>query len=156
MRRVRDVAARREKGRVRESGGNRRLGRRASRFQELRTRRIVGRIFRKSKLGDDFSADEVLLNDTLENLGRAGVIPDAVRINDGDRALLTNAQAVGFGAVDGRIAASSQAEFFKALFEVFPRREPGLFCAALWLGLIGAEEDVALDFAETECVRAGL
>ena len=70
MRRVRDVAARREKGRVMESVRDRRLGRQASRFQELRTRRIVARIFRKSKLGDDFGADEMLVDDSLENSGK--------------------------------------------------------------------------------------
>lgn len=50
------------------------------------------------KVRNDFSADEMLLNDAFED-GRVALgVPDAFGVNDGDRTLLANSQTVGFTA----------------------------------------------------------
>ena len=83
----------------------------------------------------------MLLNDPLQHFGRRGVIPDAFGIDHRDRAPLADAQAVGLGAVD----AVEHPQFGEPALEVVPRLDARFHRAALRLGLVGAEEDMALD-----------
>ncbi len=41
--------------------------------------------------------NQVLLNDSLQHVGCAGPVPDAIRVNDRYRSLLADLQAVGLG-----------------------------------------------------------
>ena len=50
------------------------------------------------ELFDGDAADQVLGDDALENARGAGVIPHAFGVDDGDRPLLTETQAVCFRA----------------------------------------------------------
>jgi hypothetical protein len=54
----------------------------------------------KDVLVDRLSTNQMFLNDGLENLRRAGVIPHAVEIDDGDRPSGADSKAIRFGAVD--------------------------------------------------------
>lgn len=63
------------------------------------------------KFRDGGAAEEVFLNDALQDGGRATVIPHAVRVDHGHGALSTDTEAVGFGAQDVR-----DAELFEAGF----------------------------------------
>jgi hypothetical protein len=78
------------------------------------------------------------------------VIPDAFWIDDRDGALEADAQAVRLGAVDRRVPTACEVELLEAFFQEFPRDEAGFLGAAFRLGLIGAEEDVALDLPDAE------
>jgi len=89
------------------------------------------------------------MDDAFEHFGGAIAVPDAFGINDCDRAVLANAEAVSFGPVDERLWAD-EIEFFEPAFEEFPGLEPLRFGTALGLGLIGAEKDMALIFGEAE------
>ena len=44
---------------------------------------------------DHFSADQVLLDDLLQHLRGAGVVPDAIGVDDGDGTFEADLQAVG-------------------------------------------------------------
>ena len=46
------------------------------------------------------ATDQVLLNNPFQNCGCAGVVPDLIRVNDSDGALLADPQAIGLGAHD--------------------------------------------------------
>ena len=71
------------------------------------------------------------------------MIPRALRINDGDGALLADAQAADLAAQDeGR--GSGEPEFLEAAFQKLPRFEAFRTAAAERLGGIRAEKDVAL------------
>lgn len=83
------------------------------------------------------------------------MIPNAFRINDGDRSVQADAQAVRLGAVNFRVGAGGESELLEAAFEKFPGRQPGIFGAAFGFGLVRAEEDVALDFLDAEGGGAG-
>jgi hypothetical protein len=93
----------------------------------------------------------MLLNNALGGGRSDVVVPDALRIDDGDGALLAHTQAVGFGAKHTR-AGRHQAELGEALLEVVPRGEAFSLRAALRLGLVSAEEDMALDLMKAETV----
>jgi hypothetical protein len=57
----------------------------------------------------------VLLDDALQNLRGAGVIPNALRVNHGDWALNTDPKAISLGSINQRVR-TSQVELFKAPF----------------------------------------
>src|SRR5262245_61285016 len=80
------------------------------------------RVAREGERFDDASADEMFLDDSLEHLGRAGVIPDAFGINDRDRPARADAEAVGFRAIDQRLG-SRELQFLEPLLQKFPRRK---------------------------------
>ena len=73
-------------------------------------------ISRKDKLIHYATADQMFLNDAFQNLRRAGVIPRAFRVNDSDRTMHTDAEAIRFCAKNDRFGAFGQAEFFEARF----------------------------------------
>ena len=116
---------------------------------------ILEVIAREGKLLDDFPADQVLLNDALQHLRRARMIPGAFRVNHRDGPADTDAEAVRLGAENFRVVGVGQPELLEPPLEVFPGFQPGFLRAAFRLGLIRAEEDVALDFFNAEGVGAG-
>ena len=65
------------------------------------------RIPGKGKLLNNLPANQMLLNDAFQNIRRAGVIPNAFRINDRNRPMRTNPQAVDLGAIDQRLRPGS-------------------------------------------------
>src|SRR5262245_30746783 len=91
----------------------------------------------------------MLLNDSFDDFRRDRVIPGSVGINDGDRPLLANPQAVCFRAID-TVGGAREAQLFKTSFEVVPRLQTGPLRCALRVRLIGAEEDVLSDVLDPE------
>jgi hypothetical protein len=89
---------------------------------------------------DDPAADEMLLDDPLEQGRVTRGVPGAFRIDDGDGTALTDAQAVGFGAKDAALL--RQPELFETALQKLPRREATIFVAALRLRLIAAQKDM--------------
>ena len=95
-------------------------GRRAPFFQSGQS------VHRQSMRGDHVlvyrnTTDQVLLNDPLQHVGRAGPVPDAIRVNDRYRSLLADLQAVGLGPIDA--ALSNELEFNQPAFQIFPGLE---------------------------------
>ena len=88
----------------------------------------------------------MLGDDPFQNLGRAGVVPDAVRVNHRHRSADADAQAVGLGPQD---EGCSFAEGGQPMLEEFPRSEALRRVAALRLRGIGAKEDMAFPAADS-------
>src|SRR5262249_6206310 len=65
------------------------------------------------------ATDQVLLDDAFKDLGRAGVVPDALGINDGDWPLDTDSQTVGLSSIHQRLR-SNEVEFLQAAFQELP------------------------------------
>jgi hypothetical protein len=106
-------------------------------------------IFREGILLDGFSVDEMLLDDAFEHFGRARVIPNAFRIDDGDRSLCADAEAIDFASIDQRLRAN-EVQFLEPLFQVVPRLQAALLRRAFGLGLVGAQENVPPVLFQTE------
>ena len=86
------------------------------------------------------AGDEVLLDDAFKH-GRVTVaIPGPFGVDDGNRAVGTDTQAVGLGAVDAALLAESQ--FLETALEVIPSIQSPLLFAAVGFGLVAAEEDM--------------
>lgn len=60
----------------------------------------------------------MLVDDAFENPGGAGVIPDPLRINEGNRTPLADTKAVYLGAIDPTPA--GQLKFLQASLEKVP------------------------------------
>lgn len=71
------------------------------------------------KLVRDLSADQMLLDDVFEHIGRAGMVPRAFGVNHRDGTLKADLKAVGFRSVDA--TCSNQIQLDEALLEVLPR-----------------------------------
>lgn len=80
------------------------------------------------------------MDDALEDFGTARVVPNALRIDDGDGPVRAYPQAIGLGTVNPPLTGKSQ--LVEAPLQVLPRLKSGMFVAALRLGLIAAKEDV--------------
>src|SRR5262245_47528685 len=93
--------------------------------------------------------DEMFLNDSFKDFGCDGVVPGAVRINDGDRTLLANAETVGLRAKHA-VVRPREAQFFETALEVVPGLDTDLLRSALRLGLIRAKKDVPSDVLDLE------
>ncbi len=65
------------------------------------------------------STDQMALDDFLEDFRRGGVVPDCIRVDNGDGPFFADTKAIGFGAKDDRIALG-QAEFNKTSLEEIP------------------------------------
>src|SRR5690606_4690326 len=96
---------------------------------------------------DHAPPDKVLLDDSLQHLGGTRVIPCSLGIYHGDRPLLADPQAVGFGAVDP--PAPREAQLVGPPLKEFPAPHPGPGPAALGFALIGPEENGPPDGAHT-------
>lgn len=91
---------------------------------------------------DGPAIDQMLLNDALEVLGSAGVIPDGIGVDDGDGPLQADAETIGLASVNETLRAA-EFEFLEAVFEELPRFHPLDRITALGLGRGGAEEEMS-------------
>lgn len=91
----------------------------------------------------------MFLDDSFEDGRGAGPVPDALGVDDGDRALLTELEAVGLGAADGAVGAD-EIEFLETPLEEIPGGCARGGIAALGLGGFGAEDDMAAGAVEAE------
>jgi hypothetical protein len=74
----------------------------------------------------------MILENSFKHLRRAGVIPNTFGINDRNRAVDANAQAISFGSINQRLG-SDEVQFFKSALEVLPRGEVFVLGSALGL-----------------------
>ena len=61
-------------------------------------------MFHDYKLFNRLPTNKMLLNNALQHLWRAGMIPCSFRINYSNRPILADTQAVGFGSIHATIA----------------------------------------------------
>lgn len=102
-----------------------------------------------AEIVDGIAVDQVLLNDALEVLGSAGVIPDGIGVDHDDGPLQADAETISFATVDKALR-TAEFEFLEAVFEKLPRFHALDRVTALGLGWSGAEEDMPLVSIETE------
>lgn len=86
----------------------------------------------------------MFVDDAVGDFFRHRVIPDAFGIDDGDGPVFTDAQAVGLAAERAVTGGRD------ALLHMLPDFVGLLFRRAFGLGLIGANEDVAIEFSDAE------
>jgi len=91
----------------------------------------------------------VLLQNALEDFRRGRVVPDAIGIHDRDGSMLADAEAVGLGSVDAAVRAG-QLSLGESLLEVIPGRACDFGRSTFGLGLLRAEENMPLNFADTK------
>src|SRR3989442_12206012 len=104
-------------------------------------------------VGPDATADQMFLDDPLEDRRITRGIPRAFGIDDGDRATFADAETVRFRAQNAALL--RQTELFQPALEKFPRREPAIFLAALRGGLVATQEDVAFRDGNPNCAGNG-
>ncbi len=78
----------------------------------------------KSVFLQNLIVNEMGLNNLLNDLWRGTVIPDSIRVDQENRTLLTDAQAISFRAKDREwvIACRNvEFEFLESFFEIVPR-----------------------------------
>jgi hypothetical protein len=97
--------------------------------------------------------DQMLLDDALEHGRVAPAIPRSLRIDHGDGPPLTDAEAVGLGAIDPTPLREPQ--LLEPALEVLPGRDGAIALRALGFGLVGAEEDVPADAGDAEGLGLG-
>jgi len=97
------------------------------------TKRILG----EGELFDGAAFDQMLLDYSLQNFRRNGVIPDSFRIDDGDWTLFTNAEAVRLCSKDA-VFTLRDSEFFEAALEVVPAFNGYFSFRAFGFRLVGA------------------
>lgn len=103
--------------------------------------RLKRRVLCERKLLHHPPADEVFLNDPFQHRRGARMIPDRIRVNDGDRAVRAHPQAIHLAANHLRLRAV-QSQFLQAVFEKGPRFPTHSKIAALRFGLVGTQKDV--------------
>lgn len=103
--------------------------------------------------------DQMFLDDPLNHIRISRFVPNAFGIDQHDRPLLADAQAIGLGAEDAARSIGSrfvQAEFLEAAFEVVPGDEAGFLVAADRVRLVGTNQDMAIDRLQAELGDSGL
>src|SRR5690348_4224951 len=93
------------------------------------------------RVADRLAADQMFLDDPLEDRRIALAVPRAFRIDNGVRSAFADPQAVGLGAENAALL--GQTQLFEARLEKLPCDEATMQVAALRLGLIAAQKDVA-------------
>ena len=91
----------------------------------------------------------MFLNNAFQHGRRAGVIPDAFRINHCDGAVRADAKAICLGAVNQRVWAN-KIQFLKAAFQIFPRLKTLFLRGAVRLGLVRAQKNVPPVLLQTQ------
>src|SRR3954447_16231674 len=92
-------------------------------------------------VADPTTADQMFLDDPLEDWRIALAVPGAFRIDDGNRPAFADAQAVGFGSENAALL--GQPQFLEARLQELPSDQATMQVAALRLGLVAAEQNVA-------------
>ena len=103
------------------------------------------------QLRDRTAADQVLLNDALEDRGIAFAVPGAVGIDDGNRPAFADPKTVHFRSQDAALL--RQPQLSQPRLEKFPRHQPAMQIAALRLGLIAAEKDMSPRDRDADALR---
>lgn len=106
-------------------------------------------ILRKRIFRNHFPADQMFLNDALENFRRAGMVPHPFRVNQGNRSAHANAQTIRFRSINHRIR-PRQTQLLQARFQKLPRPQTHLAVAAFRFRLVGAKKDMPAVFAKPE------
>lgn len=99
-------------------------------------------MLRESVLGHRRPADQMLLNDFLQHLGTAGVVPNTFRVDHCDRAVSADLQAISLGSVNTTITYQTQLQ--QPALEESPGFEAEIVFATFRFALIAAQEDVPL------------
>ena len=92
------------------------------------------------RVADRSAADQMFLDDPLEDRRIALAVPGAFRIDNGNRSAFANPQAVGLGAENAPLLGKPQ--LFEARLQKLPCDQAAVQVAALRLGLIAAKQDV--------------
>lgn len=95
----------------------------------------------------------MFLDDPLQHLWGAAVVPYTFGIDDRDRSCAADAQAADLAPQDPRLAAQSQLS--QPPFEEIPRGDPGRAVAAFGLFRIGAKEDVVAGGKASQLAQRG-
>src|SRR5437588_3545013 len=98
--------------------------------------RWLERIAGEGEALDNSAVNEVFLDDFLEDLWPAGVVPNTFGIYQGDGSMGADAQAIDFAAINQGLR-PDEIQFFEAAFEKFPRFEGDFAWRALGLGMVG-------------------
>src|SRR5438094_67296 len=115
---------------------------------------LAHRILCEREFVDDAAVDQVLLDNPFQHDRRAGVVPHRFGIDDRNRSLSADPQAVCFRPIHQWFR-SRELQFFEALFQVFPGFETFFFRRAFRFGLIGAKKNVAFIFLQTKSSSYG-
>jgi hypothetical protein len=89
------------------------------------------------------SFDQVLLDNSLDDIDSAGVIPGPLGINDCYRALRADLKAIRFRSIYS--ALSGQVQILESMLQVLPGLEAEFSVRTPGPGLVATQEDVALD-----------
>src|SRR6185295_13825955 len=87
--------------------------------------------------------DQVLLDDSLDDIDGAGVIPGPLGIHDRNRTLRTDLKAIRFRSIHSAVA--GQVQVLEPALQVFPGLQTEFLVGTSGLGLVATQEDVALD-----------
>jgi len=90
----------------------------------------------------------MLLDDPLQNIRLAGMVPNPVWVDDSYRAVCANAEAVGFRAP--KMSLSAQVDLFGSPLQVIPRSKSRFSRTAFCSGLICAKKDMAPFLSDLE------
>src|SRR5438128_1955489 len=102
-------------------------------------------------VGDDSAADEMFLNDALENRRIARPVPGTFGIDDGNRSALADPQAIRLGSEDAALL--GEAELLQPPLEKIPRGKAAVLLATLRVRLIAAQKDVPPRDADPDALR---
>src|SRR6185295_3540592 len=109
------------------------------------------RCLRDETIRDDSAADEMFLDDPLENRRIAVPVPGAFGIHDGNRSALTDAQAVCLGSENAALL--GEAKLLQPALQEIPRGEPTVLLTTLRVRLIAAQKDVPPRDADPDALR---
>lgn len=93
----------------------------------------------------------MLLDDSLEHLGGAIPVPDAIRVDDCYWSFPTNLQAIDLRSVD--TAFTCEAKLLQSALQKGPGLEACLDGAAFGFGLVAAEKDMAFNVVDTQAIN---
>lgn len=85
----------------------------------------------------------MVLDDSFQHLLVTGMVPDAIRPDDGDRPRFADSQAIGLAP--GNTTVIGEPELAQSLLEIFPSLAAIFARTAFPLARFGAKEDVPYD-----------
>ena len=100
------------------------------------------------ELFDWISFNEMFGDNSFEDFDSTRMVPDSIGIDNGDRAFLTNSEAVCFGSVNSSLF--RQIQFPKAIFKELPGLESDFLVTTFWFGLVAAEENMSPDMIHSK------
>jgi hypothetical protein len=112
---------------------------------------LFKRMPRDERSVDYAAANQMFLDDPLEDRRIALRVPRAFGINDGDWAALADAEAIRFRPQNAALL--SETELLQPALEKLPCREAPIFLAAFRVRLIAAEKDVTARHLDADTLR---